>query len=891
MQWAPGTQVDRYRIDAVLGEGGMGLVYRAFDTKLCRRVALKVLRAEQCGDSATEQEQKARMMREARAAAALDHPSTVAIFDVGEIESLPFIAMEYITGRTLRAAMSDPGVSTDTKVTWLMDVARALEAAHRAGLVHRDVKPENVMIRDDGAVKVLDFGIARRAAWTPADGAADGTGNTAVAGSSALATLTGQGMLIGTPAYMAPEQLRGDALDGRADQFAWAVTAYHVLVGTLPWSGNKELMALVAGILTETPVPLATRNPEITEEVSSVVMKAMGKSPEDRYPDMGALLAAMERATGIRPPTVSAAEPEAGIPSARKLPGVRRRLLWLIVGVAVLAAVFLIWNALRDHAELGASRSGSLAQAPVKTAPSQVVRIVDLPVAKSCNDAAKREIQIGLQRLRGADWNEAHKRFMEAVRLDPNCATAYLRAAYTGRWLLDGPERRQLLQRANELWDKLPPRDRLFLHVVEPVLLEEDVISTIERAQEAAKAFPMDAELTLLPASQDRQGLQPLEQTLAAATAALALDPEYLDAHQTRYRAGWSQGRFDEAQKGIERCLAISRTAGDCFQDQLDLLRSVGKCAEAAVAAREFIARQPQSSGAYIHYVQMLTPQDMDDEAYGQLLQQLGQRLTGGERSYIPAFLLALREALEGDFQRVLESAKAIEKDVESTETLEPHLLPVVLRVEALVEQNELQKAADEAARFFRRRQAWSSGRAGLGDLVVPPYLEYRLLSLIRDQGKVSTADLATWTRILDDSRRKDTPPLGRALLAEGFGPLSRENLLAGPLGSAAAEDFRGAGRLRGREPPIYGRVLLALGKVEEAAAAFESYTNSCNGATDPFWHTRSFLWLGEAREKLGQNEKACAAYRVVLDRWGKAEPRSVTADAARARMKVLRCP
>ena len=170
-----GETFDRYRIEAVLGEGGMGVVYRAFDPRLNRRVALKVVRAQRSDDDLeTSTGATARLLREARLAASLDHPNAVAIFDLGAVNGEAFIAMELVSGRPLREWIGDASVPLATRLRWVFDVARVLAAAHKAGLVHRDVKPENVMIRDDGDVKVLDFGIARRITPDPLGTDTDG---------------------------------------------------------------------------------------------------------------------------------------------------------------------------------------------------------------------------------------------------------------------------------------------------------------------------------------------------------------------------------------------------------------------------------------------------------------------------------------------------------------------------------------------------------------------------------------------------------------------------------------------------------------------------------------------------------------------------------------------
>jgi uncharacterized protein YjbI with pentapeptide repeats len=280
-QLRAGSSFGRYVIEAQLGEGGMGRIYRALDQRLGRRVALKVLRG---GDRNVDVAQRTlRLEREARATALLDTPHAVSVFDIGEVDGTPFIAMELVSGRTLShyAGRKRPG--WPTRIRWLAEMASALAAAHRLGIVHRDVKPENVMVRDDGFVKVLDFGIARRAMASGAE---------PHPGGDALATLTLDGAVVGTPLYMAPEQIKGAQLDGRADQFAWAVTGYQLLTGKPPWSGSS--FAILAKILMEDPVGIRTLCPHIPEPVTRVFERAMSKSPDDRFPSMDAVVSALQ---------------------------------------------------------------------------------------------------------------------------------------------------------------------------------------------------------------------------------------------------------------------------------------------------------------------------------------------------------------------------------------------------------------------------------------------------------------------------------------------------------------------------------------------------------------------------------------------------------------------
>jgi serine/threonine-protein kinase len=271
-----GDKLAHYTIESMLGSGGMGAVYLAVDSRLHRRVALKVIldtdKPEEVEESA------ARLLREARAAASLTHPNIVGVFDVGESEGRVYLAMEYVVGKTLRELMRDESIAWQRRLRWLVEVARALGAAHREGLVHRDIKPENVMVRDDGLVKVLDFGIARRTAAP-----VDPTGKTEQA---QIGTLTGKGLVVGTPMYMAPEQLKGGDPDTRTDQFSWGVMSYEVLTGERPWPEKSDLLAAVATILTEDPTSIRKHAPELPPAVEATVARTLARNADDRFESM-----------------------------------------------------------------------------------------------------------------------------------------------------------------------------------------------------------------------------------------------------------------------------------------------------------------------------------------------------------------------------------------------------------------------------------------------------------------------------------------------------------------------------------------------------------------------------------------------------------------------------
>ena len=290
----PGDSFSRYRIEKMLGEGGMGLVYRAYDTENERRVALKVVHsavARSRSSSASEQDRSlseaaSRLLREGREAAGFNHPNAVSVIEVGEFEGTAYIAMDLVDGRTLRTYIGDRAITMDRRISWLSQIAEGLEAAHMRGLVHRDVKPENVMVCTDGTVKLMDFGGVKKMEEDKAP-----------ASTNHPTFVTRAGMVVGTPMYMAPEQAIGEQLDGRSDQFAWGTLAYELLsAGTHPiHTNNPKNLAPAFAVIQRHPKPLADVAPEVPEDVRDIITRAMKKSREERYETMGEVASALRR--------------------------------------------------------------------------------------------------------------------------------------------------------------------------------------------------------------------------------------------------------------------------------------------------------------------------------------------------------------------------------------------------------------------------------------------------------------------------------------------------------------------------------------------------------------------------------------------------------------------
>ena len=273
-----GTLVDgRYQVVARIARGGMATVYEAIDTRLDRTVALKMMSAALAEDPGFV----TRFRREARAAAQLSHPHVVAVFDQGEAAGLPYLAMEYVPGRTLRDVLRDYGALTPEQALTILDpVLEALSAAHDAGFVHRDIKPENILISDDGRVKVTDFGLARAV-----------TNNT---------TAT-QGMIIGTVAYLSPEHVeRGDA-DARSDVYGAGICLFEMVTGQVPFAAESAITVAYQHVNADVPTPSSLR-PTIPPDVDALVATATRRDPDLRYPDCRAFLADVRRVRRTLPP-------------------------------------------------------------------------------------------------------------------------------------------------------------------------------------------------------------------------------------------------------------------------------------------------------------------------------------------------------------------------------------------------------------------------------------------------------------------------------------------------------------------------------------------------------------------------------------------------------------
>jgi serine/threonine protein kinase/Tol biopolymer transport system component len=322
-----GRTISHYKILEKIGEGGMGVVYKAEDLKLTRTVALKFLPHA----LAAQEPERARFLQEARAAAILNHPNICTVYDILDQDGEQFIVLEYVEGVTVRKKIENGGLKIEDCIKYAIQIAEALQEAHTHGIVHRDIKAENIMVNSKNQVKVMDFGLAK------------------LKGSLKL---TKSSSTVGTLAYMAPEQIQGGEVDARSDIFSFGVVLYEMLTGHLPFRGEHEA-AMVYSIVNEEPTPVQQYLPNISSEIVHILERALDKDPEDRYQSVHEMLIDLRRSKKestrvVRtPPSQGPAPltPERATQASTPSPPRLNKKIWYIAGLALAAVTLaILWR-------------------------------------------------------------------------------------------------------------------------------------------------------------------------------------------------------------------------------------------------------------------------------------------------------------------------------------------------------------------------------------------------------------------------------------------------------------------------------------------------------------------------------------------------------------------
>jgi serine/threonine protein kinase/Tfp pilus assembly protein PilF len=567
-----GQTISHYRILDLLGEGGMGAVYVAEDTRLGRRVAVKIPREPAGADNSFH----ARFLREARSISQLSHPNIATVHDFGETpDGQPFIVMELVEGRELGDLLREGGLTLARAVEIVCEVGEALSEAHLRGVVHRDVKPSNVVVNSRGSVKVLDFGLAKvvsegqHAASTPE-------------AETLMKFRTRSDVLVGTPLYLSPEQAKGAEVDARSDLFALGAVLYECVTGQPAFSGTT-VMEIAGQVIHVNPSPPSSLNPAVPAELDRVTMKALAKRPEERYQSAGEMIEDLRR--------VRAQLPSNGDARATALPSPAARTVAMAAQPRTEARASALLTLSDNLRRPRLSLAAVLALLAVTVGAIWVGARMMRPFVHPPLPEAERLAEAGADYLReGAFWH-AGKQFERAVELDPLYALAHARLAEAQMELDYVDDARESLLRVRNLVPDptvLPERDRLYLEAVTSTATR-DFSAAVAAYGEIARRWPEAASgyVDLGRAYERRGQTDDPKRATEAYLEATRRDPKYAAAYLRVANLYARQQQYDSAASAFDQAEAIYKDRGlaegraEVLYNRGLMLRSRGLLSEA----------------------------------------------------------------------------------------------------------------------------------------------------------------------------------------------------------------------------------------------------------------------------------------------------------------------
>jgi serine/threonine-protein kinase len=886
-------RIAHFRVLSLLGKGGMGVVYRAEDEKLRRVVALKVLPAAAEGDD----ERRRRFMREARSAASLTHPNIAAVHEVGEDAGRIYIAMELVEGETLRRRIAAGPLPVREAVRIARAIARGLARAHAKGVLHRDLKPDNVLLDPEGEPKILDFGLAKLHEPAAPEGAS------AIEKLETASHDTKDGQLLGTPGYMSPEQAKGTVdVDERSDVFSLGVVLYEMLAGKRPFRGDATLDVLIAAS-RDKPEPLTGVPPE----VAAIVDKCLAKRPEDRYANARAVVEAMDAVQStpgdrslLSGPSIPSAEVKSSPTTLGSTVDTRpaRRGVRALAAAALLvlagAGAFVAWRSRAAPAATPAAVVGTPASSA--DASRRGVALTDHAPPRTGVPEAATAYGQALQALRDASLVIGLVQLERAARLDPTLAPAQLRLALLPSSNRGATSQREHLAAAEQLRSALDERDQMLLRLAEADLADpRDAHEVLVRARAAAARFPDDAEVSW-HLGNALLNVGHLEEARGEWQRGLELDPAYAMLLWELGGSYWFYGTHDEEQAlaAYARCLEIAPTAGSCRRRRDSMYMELGQCDKLEADARSMAAAEPNGTRPYEFLAMALAAENAPPDAIAQTLSRRVSVTPEGEARVEMQVQNTLWSALlVGDLGTAEQAARQLIARAESTQTESEHDRPMGYLLDILQERGDVDRALAEAEAFERKAAAWAQDD--------PLGVRLRLVFMRGEAGRLDrAAQAAAVEGLLHSGALAGEDEKGRELAVARQGLyLTRPEQAAAVLASLGDAGIEARGGAQhglahalevGRARFIAGAPARALAPLRYAAQSCKILMDEESDQADTLHWIHAHVLLGQALEQTGDTPGACAAYAAVLDRWKDAKPRSLSLETARGRSKALAC-